>query len=142
MTLLCPCMPLAKGIVAEIDASLQEGTFAHPPFILFSLAFFICCSMALKQQSGTVTQQALRSLTQLKDDVSGGLLLSYQAHRFACIDIGEIVVLAGDRLCKLLTRFVGLRECIDVGVPAIGKVVAQGSAGILWRPGKSLRDAG
>jgi hypothetical protein len=29
MTLLCPCIPLAKGIVAEIDASLQEGTFAH-----------------------------------------------------------------------------------------------------------------
>src|SRR6266852_6457521 len=95
--------------------------------------------MAIKQQSGTVTQQAFRSLTQLKDDVSSGLLPGHQSHRFACIDIGEIVVLAGDRLCKLLTRFVGLRERIDVGVPLIGKAVAQGSAGILWRPGKSLR---
>ncbi len=36
MTLRCPRLPLAKGIVAEIDASLQEGGHA-----LFALSLFI-----------------------------------------------------------------------------------------------------
>ena len=87
--------------------------------------------MAFKQHSGTATQQAFRSIPQVLDDVSSRLLLCYQPHRFAGIDISEIIVLAGDRLCKLLTRFVGLRECIDVGVPAIGKAIVKGATWIL-----------
>ncbi len=73
------------------------------------------------------------------DDVCGRLLSGHQSHRFACIDIGEIVVLAANGLCKLLTRFVGLWKRIDLGVPLIGKAIAQCSTGILRRPGKSLR---
>src|SRR5205085_3800962 len=73
--------------------------------------------MASKQPSGTVTQQAFRSLTQVLDDLSGGLLPRHQPYPFACINMGEIVVLAGDGLCKLLARFIGLGKRIDVGVP-------------------------
>src|SRR5207237_2726242 len=95
--------------------------------------------MASKQQSATVTQQVFRSFTQVLDDLSGGLLPRHQPYRFACINMGEIVVLAGDGFDKLLTRFASLRECIDVGVPAISKTIAQSSTGILRRPGQSLR---
>jgi hypothetical protein len=42
--------------------------------------------MAIKQQSGTVTQQAFCSITQVSDDVSGGLLPSHQPYGFACKD--------------------------------------------------------
>jgi hypothetical protein len=49
--------------------------------------------MAFKQQNRTVARHASRSITQVTDDLSGGLLLDHQSHSFACIDIGEIVVL-------------------------------------------------
>src|SRR6266478_1599754 len=73
------------------------------------------------------------------DNISGGLLSRHQSHRFACINIGELVVLASDRLGKLLTRFVGLRERIDVSVPPISKAIAKGSTGILRGPCQPLR---
>jgi hypothetical protein len=56
---------------------------------------------SFKQQRETVTQQAFRSLTKVLDNISGGLLLSHQSHRFTCIDIGEIIVLAGSGVLAL-----------------------------------------
>jgi len=36
----------------------------------------------------TVTEQLFRSIAQLTDDFSGGLLLVHQSHCFSCIDAG------------------------------------------------------
>src|SRR5215469_11507691 len=68
------------------------------------------------------------------------LLPGHQSHRFTCINEGNVVVLGGDRFCKLLMGFAVLRECLDVGVPSISKAIAQGTTWILRRPGQSLRD--
>src|SRR5215471_12149989 len=81
------------------------------------LLFFTRCIMSFKQPKGTFTQQAFCSITLITDDLSNGLLLSYQPHRLTCIDMGEIVVPGGDCLCKPLLRFIVLWERIDVGVP-------------------------
>src|SRR6058998_3819139 len=110
---------LVAGIVVEdfnnvlthgLDEEWMAMGDAHdlPRNLFVSLLFFSRCFRTSKQQSGTVTQQALSSITQVLDDVSGGLLPVHQSHRCACIDIGKIVVLAGNGLEKLLTRFVGL----------------------------------
>jgi hypothetical protein len=55
--------------------------------------------MTFKQQRGTFAKKAFRSVTQMLDDVSGGLLLGHQSYCFTCIHTGELVVLAGDGLC-------------------------------------------
>jgi len=38
--------------------------------------------MAFKQQSGTVTQQAFRSIAQVLNDISGGLLPGHQSRLY------------------------------------------------------------
>ena len=104
----------------------ESASFTGFSLSSLSLLFFTRCVLTFKQPGGTVTQQAFRSIAQVLNDISGGLLPGHQSYRFACIDIGELVVLAGDRLCKLLTRFVGLWERINMGMPLIGKAIAQG----------------
>jgi hypothetical protein len=59
---------------AEVtDQHLSSVSLPFRPFFLL----FTRCFMAFKQQSGMVTQQAFRSLTQGADNVSGRLLLGH-----------------------------------------------------------------
>lgn len=79
--------------------------------------------MVIQQEGAAVAQEALCAVTELLDNLCGGLLVRHQSYRLACIDIGKIVILTGDGLCELLTRFTGLLEFIDVSVPLIGKAI-------------------
>ena len=108
--------------LASCDETDERHVFT--PSSLFLAWGFV----ALKQQSGTLVQQALSAITQMLDDISGRLLPGDESYCLACIDIGEVVILAGNGLRELLVRFPGLGEFIDAAVPLVSKAIAQGAA--------------
>src|SRR5713226_2402223 len=65
-----------------------------------SCSFLTRCSGRFEQTGETAAQQTFCSLTQVPDDLSGGLLPGHQPHSFTGIDEGKAVVLGGNRLCK------------------------------------------
>ena len=79
----------------------------------------------LQELAATVTEQLFRAIPQLADDIRGRLFSLHQSHCFACIDIGKIVILSGNRLRELLTRCAGLWKGIDMGVPLLSKAIVQ-----------------
>src|SRR5438128_311028 len=99
---LCDGRNVNAYTIMSIDS--QESFFSSMALV----SIVVCCFcikylVMFKERLKTVTEQLFRSIAQLTDDFSCGLLLLHQTHCLACIDVGQIIVLALDSLCKLLT---------------------------------------